>query len=744
MDRVQPEEELEKLKGTIEEVIFHNDENGYTVLILEAEGLKEPVTVVGELPFAAEGEMLSVMGKWEIHPNYGRQLHIEYYEKQVPEGKEGMLRYLMSGAVKGIGPATAKKIVDVFGEDTFEVLEKNPEFLSRINGISAKKAKEIGEQFAAQFGMRSTLLFASRFFGSALAVAIYKKWGCAAEEVIRRNPYVLCEEIDGIGFERADGVAKELGVEENAPCRIEAAVLYVLQFHANSSGHTFLPRDKLVPTVAQLLSVGEEETEEAIDKLIALGKLRAPKSGKRQCIYLTRYFEAEKYIACKVQQLEKCAFQAPVTDISREVALIEAESGLIYATMQKKAILLAVTSGVMILTGGPGTGKTTVIRALIRIFGQLGYKVALAAPTGRAAKRMSEATGEEAKTIHRLLEAEFGGKETRFGRNEDNRLEEDVFILDETSMVDTLLMASFLKAVKPGARLILIGDADQLPSVGAGNVLNDFIESEAVTTVQLKEIFRQAKESRIVTNAHAINSGEYPTLDDKDNDFFFVRRDNEEEIAPTVVSLWHTRLPKSYGREILSKIQVITPSRKGVAGTESLNVGLQAALNPPSSQKIQMKHKGRTFREGDRVMQIKNNYDIPWKKGSFEGTGVFNGDIGTVLRISYHEQKVEVDFDGRKAFYEFSALEELEHAYAITVHKSQGSEYPVVILPVYTYAPLLLTRELLYTAVTRAQKMVILVGCEQAVQRMVDTSRRPMRYTGLKAMLKAVTREKMP
>ena len=398
----------------------------------------------------------------------------------------------------------------------------------------------------------------------------------------------------------------------------------------------------------------------------------------------------------------------------------------------------------MILTSGIGTGKTTVIRALIRIFGQLGYKVALAAPTGRAAKRMSEATGEEAKTIHRLLEAEFGGKETRFGRNEDNRLEEDVFILDETSMVDTLLMASFLKAVKPGARLILIGDADQLPSVGAGNVLNDFIESEAVTTVQLKEIFRQAKESRIVTNAHAINSGEYPTLDDKDNDFFFVRRDNEEEIAPTVVSLWHTRLPKSYGREILSKIQVITPSRKGVAGTESLNVGLQAALNPPSPQKIQMKHKGRTFREGDRVMQIKNNYDIPWKKGSFEGTGVFNGDIGTVLRISYHEQKVEVDFDGRKAFYEFSALEELEHAYAITVHKSQGSEYPVVILPVYTYAPLLLTRELLYTAVTRAQKMVILVGCEQAVQRMVDTSRRPMRYTGLKAMLKAVTREKMP
>ena len=319
-----------------------------------------------------------------------------------------------------------------------------------------------------------------------------------------------------------------------------------------------------------------------------------------------------------------------------------------------------------------------------------------------------------------------------------------MIIIDEMSMVDLPLMKALLDAIMPGTRLIMVGDGNQLPSVGPGKVLKDMIASDCFPVVKLEKIFRQAKESRIVTNAHAINSGEYPTLDDKDNDFFFVRRDNEEEIAPTVVSLWHTRLPKSYGWEILSKIQVITPSRKGVAGTESLNVGLQAALNPPSSQKIQMKHKGRTFREGDRVMQIKNNYDIPWKKGSFEGTGVFNGDIGTVLRISYHEQKVEVDFDGRKAFYEFSALEELEHAYAITVHKSQGSEYPVVILPVYTYAPLLLTRELLYTAVTRAQKMVILVGCEQAVQRMVDTSRRPMRYTGLKAMLKAVTREKMP
>ena len=729
------EKEKERFKGTIEEVVYHNEENGYTVLILASEDDSALITAVGELPFAAVGETIEVMGVWEEHKNYGRQFHILEYEKEMPTGKEAICRYLASGAVKGVGAVTAKKIVEVFGEETFEVMEQNPEFLARINGISMKKALEIGRNFASQFGMRKAMMFASQFFGSALAVKICKKWGSAAEDVIRRNPYVLCEEIEGIGFESADKVALELGVSENAPARVNAGISYVLDYHAQSSGHVFLPRDKLVPTAAQFLGISEDDAEAAVDRLIADGKLKSVRAGKRFCIYPIRYYEAEKYIARKIALLERSVFQPPAADAEREISLIEAESGIKYAALQKKAILSAMRSGVMILTGGPGTGKTTVIKALIRIFGQMGFDVALAAPTGRAAKRMSEATGEEAKTIHRLLEAEMGVKESRFNRNEQNRLDEDVFIIDETSMIDTLLMTALLMAIKPGARLILIGDADQLPSVGAGNVLSDLIGCEMLTTIRLKEIFRQAKESRIVTNAHAVNHGEYPVLTDKDNDFFFVRRENEEEIAPTVVSLWHKRLPTAYGEKIGEQIQVITPSRKGCAGTESLNIALQAVMNPPAKEKLQMKSRGFVFREGDKVMQIKNDYEIPWTKGRVKGTGVFNGDIGQIRRISYHEQKIEVDFDERIAVYEFSQIDELEHAYAITVHKSQGSEYPVVILPVYTYAPRLLTRELLYTAMTRAQKMVIIVGSEHAVKLMVDNSRRPKRYTGLKAML---------
>lgn len=737
MDGIKTPEGSEVVRGTIEEVIYHNEENGYTVLSLLPEGGSEPITAVGELPFAAEGETISVSGKWEIHASYGRQLHIETYEKQMPVGAEGMLRYLSSGAVKGVGPMTAKRIVETFGDETFEVIEHHPDFLARINGISAKKAAEIGESFAAQFGMRKAMMFLSQFFGTTVAVKIYKKWGSAAEEIVRRNPYLLCDEIEGIGFERADKVAQDLGVAEDDDHRVEAGICYVLSDSAAAHGHCYLPEEKLKETTSAMLSVGEEKVDAAMLRLLGAGKLRRVKSSERKYVYLARYFDAERFVAEKLISLNSVSACIPVSEITREIAIIESESGLTYAKKQKLAISRALTNGVMILTGGPGTGKTTVIKALIRIFTQTGFRIALAAPTGRAAKRMSEATGEEAKTLHRLLEAEPGGKENRFKRCEDEPLDEDVFIIDEMSMVDILLMSALLHAVKPGARLILIGDADQLPSVGAGNVLYDLIASETITTVKLKEIFRQAKESLIVTNAHAINAGEYPVLTDRDHDFFFVRRDREESIADTVTQLWRKRLPNAYGDGIVTQIQVITPSKKGCAGTETLNLRLQAALNPPSREKTQMKDRGRVFRLYDKVMQTKNDYEIPWKKGRVEGQGVFNGDIGQISRISYGEQKLFVDYDGRIASYDFSQVEELDHAYAITVHKSQGSEYPVVILPVYTYAPLLLNRELLYTAVTRAKMMVIIVGSEAAVKTMVDQSRRPKRYTGLKAFLRA-------
>lgn len=739
MNGIETPEQGEELRGTIEEVVYHNAENGYTVFSLLPEGGELPVTAVGELPFAAEGESIVMRGKWEMHASYGRQFHIESYEKQMPTGAEGMLRYLSSGAVKGIGPMTAKKIVDAFGGETFEVLEKNPEFLVRVNGISPKKAKQIGEEFAAQFGMRRVMMFCSEYFGTALAAKIYKKWGASAEEIIRRNPYALCDGIEGIGFERADKVAQDLGGADNDPHRIDAGILYVLNYHAAGNGHCFLPEDKLIPTVSEMLGVSNEESDAGVLRLLGEGRLRRVKSGERRYVYEARYYEAEKYVAEKLVRLDRTCRGIPIAELTREIAVIERESGLTYAAMQKRAITAALTNGVMILTGGPGTGKTTVIRALIRIFSQTGHRIALAAPTGRAAKRMSEATGVEAKTIHRLLEAEFAAGETRFNRCESQTLDEDVLIIDEMSMVDILLMEALLRAVKPGARLVLIGDADQLPSVGAGNVLFDLIASETITTVTLKEIFRQAKESRIITNAHAINAGEYPVLSDKENDFFFVRRDREEDLADTVCALWSARLPKAYGAKIREQIQVITPSRKGCAGTDALNLKLQAVLNPPSKEKTQMKDRGRVFRLFDKVMQTKNNYEIPWKKGRVEGQGVYNGDIGQIVKISYAEQKIEVNYDGRIASYDFSDAEQLDHAYAVTVHKSQGSEYPVVILPLYTYAPLLLTRELLYTAVTRAQKLVIIVGSEKAVTMMVDNSRRPLRYTGLRAFLRAAS-----
>ncbi len=729
-------EGLNELSGMIEHVVYRNEANGYAVCDL-AVSENELVTVVGIMPFVAEGEQITAMGKWEMHQSFGRQFKIEYYEKQLPSDKAAILKYLSSRSVKGIGPVTAKKIVERFGEDSFDVLENHPDYLTDIPGISPKKAAEMSENFRQQFGVRSVMMFCRDFFGPATAVKIYKRWGVAAVDIIKQNPYVLCDEIYGIGFERADRVARSLGVEQNAPERLQAGIKFLLSYNAQSNGHVYIPEDKLLAASAQMLGAEEEEAAAAYRSLVAGGQVVAVKMGGRRCVYLKSYYDAEKYTAAKLTLLSDACVTISAENVEIFVDQIEQNEGIRYAAMQRKAIKTAINSGVMVLTGGPGTGKTTVIKAVIRVFELLGYDFVLAAPTGRAAKRMSEATQYEAKTIHRLLEMEYAaGEIPKFKRDETNLIEEKVIIIDEASMVDISVMAALLKAIKPGSRLILIGDIDQLPSVGAGNVLHDIIESEQFDVIHLKEIFRQAKESLIVTNAHAINRGELPELTQKDSDFFFITRDSDEAIARTVADLYVNRLPKTYGAKIREEIQVITPSHKGSAGTGMLNILLQKALNPPQARKDEKKKNERIFRVGDKVMQIKNNYDLTWtREDDSEGSGVFNGDIGVITSLSLQDESLTVDYDGKKVVYDFTLLEELEHAYAITIHKSQGSEYPVVIIPLYQCAPRLLTRNLLYTAVTRAQNMVVLVGHREIVKQMVENNYQSKRYTGLKHLL---------
>ena len=729
------QEEMLTLAGVVEHIIYANEENGYVVCEMYA-GEDEYITVVGSMPYLTAGESVRVTGSWTTHPSFGRQFRAVCYEKQLPETKDAIMRYLSSRSVRGIGPKTARLIVEQFGEDTFDVIEHHPEWLAQLPGISMKKAAAISESFKEQFGIRSVMLFCQDYFTPGTAVRIYHKYGSAAVDVIRENPYVLCGEIYGVGFEKADKIARSLGMDRNAKERIGAAIVYVCQYNAQQNGHVCLPEDKLIPGVVRMLKVEEHEVEDALAELYTQQRAVRLTVGGRPMVYLTVYYRAERFVCQKLDLLCRNCSAWEARDVEAMIDKIETEEGLTYARLQKKAIRAAMENGVMVLTGGPGTGKTTVVRAILRIFESMGLEIALAAPTGRAAKRLSSATQREAKTLHRLLEMEFTEDiEPRFRRNENHLLDEDVIVVDEMSMVDLLLFSSLLKALRPAARLVVIGDADQLPSVGAGNVLQDLIESDRFSTIRLTEIFRQAKESLIVTNAHRINAGQYPELREKARDFFFLEREDEELTARTVADLYKNRLPRTYGEEMLKKIQVITPSRKGAAGTEPLNVLLQSLLNPPAENKSEKRLRGIVFREGDKVMQIKNNYDIEWERetlaGKQSGVGIFNGDIGRILSIDNENSVMWVDFDDRIVQYDFALLDELEHAYAITVHKSQGSEYPVVILPVYRYSAKLMTRNLLYTAVTRAESMVVLVGSEKEVQNMVDNNRRTKRYTGL-------------
>ena len=737
-DIVPEEGGLIKLSGSVEHIIYSNEENGYTVADFGTDD-DDLITITGIMPYVNEGDSLIIYGEWKHNPKYGRQFSVSEYERYMPANASAILRYLSSGAIKGIGKKTAVKVVEQFGDDTLDVLENHPDWLSDIPGISLKKAKQICEDFKAKAGIRSAMMFFRDFFGAATTVKIYKRWGSACIDIAKQNPYRLCDEIDGIGFERADSMAEKLGLDRNSESRLISGIAHVLKQNAAQNGHVCLPRDILVKASAKLLEASEENINIAIDDMIAMRRLKYSLFDETYCVYDSYSYDCETYIAEKLDLIDKVCPKTGTSDANFFIEKEERLNGITYALLQKKAIISALESGVMLLTGGPGTGKTTIVKALIDIFESMDMKVALAAPTGRAAKKLSESTSHEAKTIHRLLEFEYSGEDgdrPGFRRNENDLLEENVIIIDESSMIDNILMCSLLKAVKPGARVILIGDSDQLPSIGAGNVLRDLIDCGRFATVKLNEIFRQAQASLIVTNAHKINKGEMPVMSAKDNDFFFLPRSTDAEIAQTVTDLCLTRLPRKYGEEAVSGTQVITPSRKGVAGTENLNVSLQEALNPPSKDKREYKHRDRVFREGDRVMQIKNNYELEWfRDDDSEGTGVFNGDIGVIENINISSQTVQIKFDDRYDNYEFTLLDELEHAYAITVHKSQGCEYPFVIIPLYSAPPMLLTRNLFYTAVTRAKRMVILVGRAEIAEKMVRNSHIGQRYTGLKQRL---------
>ncbi len=728
----QDEQGVSMLSGSVERVIYFNEENGYTILELATED-DELITALGIMPYTAEGETLKVYGKWVHNAKYGRQFSVSTYEKVMPADVASIERYLASGAIKGIGPKTAQKIVDVYGKDTFDVMENHCEWLAEISGITLKKALEIGENFRKSAGMRSTMMFFRDHFGAALTMKIFNRWGSGSVERAKANPYILCEEIDGIGFEKADTMAQKLGFSADGVERISSGIIYMLKYRITQNGHVCLTEDKLIGAAAKLLEVDEDSVRSALSQLYKQEKIRSVTYDGIKFVYEKESYDAEKYIARKLDLLDKVCASVDASDMDAFIRREERKSGILYAPLQKKAIRASLENGVMVLTGGPGTGKTTVVRALIEIFESMSFDVALCAPTGRASNRMSEATSREARTIHRLLEMDFSDSiYGSFNRDEDNLLEEEVIIVDEASMIDQNLMCALLKAIKPGARLIIIGDSDQLPSVGAGNVLRDIIDGERFATIRLNEIFRQASESLIVTNAHAINNGQMPDLSVKDRDFFFLERKNNIDIANTIADLCKNRLPKAYGIKATGSIQVISPSRKGEAGTENLNVLLQATLNPEQYGKKQFKYRQLTFRQGDRVMQTKNNYDLEWtREDGKTGTGVFNGDIGFILDIDFKEQAMEIVFDDRSVKYDFSYLEELDLAYAVTVHKSQGSEYPIVIIPAYRAPELLLTRNMLYTAVTRAQRMVIIVGEREVVATMVANNRQAMRYTGL-------------
>ena len=724
-------EELTTREGTVQSVIFQNEENGYTVLRLVTEE-GELITVVGCVPCAAPGEHLGVSGAWETHPQHGTQLRAEEVERRLPEDAEELISYLGSGICKGLGPATARRLVERFGAETADVISSQPEKLSLIKGITARRAMEISESFRRHMGLRRLMAFLAQYgLPPVLAIRLRQIYGDGALDAIRRDPYLLSADAGGLPFSAADEIAMSMGFSARSPERLRSALLFELS-HNEGNGHVFLPRPKLLAATAQLLG-DEDGVEEALDTLIDEGKVFSETVANVEACYLLRLHEAEDYACRKLTNL-----LSATADVSsragKTVDEIEAAQGITYAPLQRKAVELAAEHGVLILTGGPGTGKTTTVRGIVSLFERMGLAIVLAAPTGRAAQRLGELTGREAQTVHRLLGMSWNEAthEVTFTKGEKEPLEADAVIVDEMSMVDLPLFAALLRALRPGTRLVMVGDADQLPSVGAGNVFSDLIRSGKVETVFLREVFRQAERSAIIRNAHAVNAGEPPRLQNDQGDFYFLCRRDAQRAVSTVVELCKTRLPEKMGIPV-GDIQVLTPTRKGPAGTENLNRLLQEALNPPKPGQPEVRWGDRVYRPGDRVMQTRNDYDILWEKeDGTVGSGVFNGDVGHVQAIDPAGEWLAILYEDRKALYSLEMLSEIDLAYAQTVHKAQGSEYPCVVLCAMPSAPGLMVRGVLYTALTRARELLILVGDDAAVREMAANDRRARRYSGLR------------
>lgn len=729
-------EDLEMIQGAISAVVYQNYDNGYAVLRLSVGG-GQNVTVVGTIPMPAVGERLLVTGKWSTHASYGRQFEAEFLERLMPQSAMEILNYLSSRVIKGIGPKMATRIVERFGSETLAIMEREPERLSEVAGISREKARAIGEEFRLQVGIRQLMeFFALHHLPADLAVRTYKLYGESTLELIYVDPYLLMEEGLEAPFGAVDRFAIELGMAGDDPRRIEAGILFELNYNL-TCGHSFLPEEKLVPATARLLNVPGEAVSQSIQRLLEGERLVRQTLAGIVVIYLPVLFEAEQYCTQRLLEFAALSFPEP-RGLDKKIRDAQQESGVDYSEEQRQAVREAAASGLLLVTGGPGTGKTTILRGILSLLGQMQLRCLLAAPTGRAAKRLTEVTGEDASTIHRLLEAGIDPNTGNmvFARDEDNPLKADAVIVDEMSMVDVQLLCALLRAIPQGKRLILVGDPDQLPPVGPGFPFRDMLRSEVLPTVRLTEIFRQAQKSLIVMNAHRVNRGEMPDLKTVNSDFFFMRRTSEEAVAQLIRDLCTTRLPKNMGIPP-EQIQVLCPTRKGGVGTVNLNRLLQAALNPPTPEKKERSFGDFLFREGDRVMQIKNNYDIVWKScdGTTAGTGIFNGDVGVIREIDPGAETMTLVFDDREAVYDFTQLNELEPAYAMTVHKSQGSEYRAVILTAWNGSPYLLNRSILYTAITRARELLIVVGREETVAAMVNNAAKNRRYTGLKLRL---------